>query len=135
MRRNANRDFLFVSIVWKLQSTKQKVHVWCMHVLYVCVHSHLSWGALLYRLDDGDSVPLFQGKAAASITGPYLERKKHTTSPISKIPSQQTKTFSQSTNTHTRSRYWYRQIAAMVVFAHSSEKNAYWGIKWTFAVL
>lgn len=34
--------------------------------------SHLSWGALLYRFDDGDPVSLFQGKAIASITGPYL---------------------------------------------------------------
>lgn len=51
-----------------------------MYVLCVCVHSHFSWGALLYRFDDGDSVSLFQGKAVVSITGPYLE--ENDTSPL-----------------------------------------------------
>lgn len=99
--------------------------------MYVCVHSHLSWGALLYRFDDGDSVPLFQGKAVASITGPYL-RKKHDTSPHQQNPKPADRdTFTERKHTR-RSRYWYRKIAAMVVFAHSSEKNAYRGIKRTF---
>lgn len=46
----------------------------CLRV--VCVHSHLSWGALLYRFDDGNSVSLFQRKAVASVIGPYLEEEK-----------------------------------------------------------
>lgn len=104
MGSNANRDFLFVSTAWKIAS-KHKIKSTCVvHTctVCVCVHSHLSWGALLYRFDDGDSVPLFQGKAVASITGPYLG--KNDKSPISKIPSQQTGTFSQSTKTHTHQR-------------------------------
>lgn len=102
--------------------------MWCIHVLYVCVHSHLSWGALLHRFDDGDSVPLFQGKAIASITGPYLGEKRQVSHQQNPKPADRD-IFTEHKHTRTSSRYWYRQIAAVVVFAPSSEKNAYWGIK------
>lgn len=106
----------------KLQNTNQKVW-WCTHVLYVCAHSYFSWGALLYRFDDGDPVSLFQGKAIASITGPYLG-KQHVSHQQNPKPAD---AFTERNHTHLliRSRYCYRQIAPMLVFAHSSKKIAY----------
>lgn len=101
------------------------MHVWCccIHVLEVCAQSYFSWGALLYRFDDGDPVSLFQGKAIASITGPYLG-KQHVSHQQNPKPAD---IFTEDNCTHSlnTSRYCYRQIATMLVFAHASENNAY----------
>lgn len=92
-----NRDALFILIECNIDSkwkTKSTCVIHAVYVPYASMHSYLSWGALLYRFDDGDSVPLFQGKAVASIAGPYLEKikKKKDTSPITQIPSHQNRT-------------------------------------------
>lgn len=79
--------------------------------------SHLSWGALLHRFDDGNSVFLFQGKAITSIAWPYLENMFH----ISKIPNQQTKTLSQSA--HTAKEDTGADRKHTLYFAHSYEKK------------
>lgn len=130
---------------WEFMNFLPSFHIrdfqlWCVDscpcisiYLCVCVCPHLSWGALLHRFDDGHSVSLLQAEAIASITGSYLGKDM---SKISKTPNTSTqRQLSQSTNTYTRRGHWHTQIAATVVFAHSSEKNAYWSIKWTFAVL
>ncbi len=101
MGSNRDRDFLFLSIVWKIAS-KRKIKSTCVLHTYVCVCvcSHLSWGALLYRFDDGDSVPLFQGEAVASITGPYLGKKRHVSHQQNPKPADRD-IFTEHKHTHT----------------------------------